>query len=43
MDLGTAPSFNLTAPPAGQVVEAAEPVVRTRSQELLAEIRTTAP
>ena len=39
MDLGTAPLFNLTAPPADQVVEAAQPVVLTRSQELLAEIR----
>ncbi|WP_322938145.1 HNH endonuclease signature motif containing protein [Nocardioides bizhenqiangii] len=36
MDLGTAPLFDLTAPAADQV---AEPVVRTRSQELLASIK----
>jgi hypothetical protein len=36
MDLGTAPLFDLTAPVAD---EAVEPAVRTRSQELLTEIR----
>ena len=37
MDLGTAPLFDLTAPVADEVVDAAVPV--SRSEELLAEIR----
>jgi hypothetical protein len=39
MDLGTAPLFDLTAAAVQEVVEAAAPITRTRSQELLAEIR----
>jgi hypothetical protein len=39
MDLGTAPLFDLTAAAVQEVVEAAAPMTRTRSQELLAEIR----
>jgi hypothetical protein len=39
MDLGTAPLFDLTAAAVQEVVEAAAPTTRTRSQELLAEIR----
>jgi hypothetical protein len=39
MDLGTAPLFDLTAAAVQDVVEAAAPITRTRSQELLAGIR----
>jgi hypothetical protein len=39
MDLGTAPLFDLTAAAVQAVVEAAAPITRTRSQELLAGIR----
>jgi hypothetical protein len=39
MDLGTAPLFDLTAAAVTQVVEAAAPITRTRSQELLVGIR----
>jgi hypothetical protein len=39
MDLGTAPLFDLTASAVTEVVAAAAPIARTRSQELLAGIR----
>jgi len=39
MDLGTAPLFDLTAAAVQDVVEAAAPITRTRSQELLVGIR----
>jgi hypothetical protein len=39
MELGTAPLFDLTAAAVTQVVEAAAPITRTRSEELLAGIR----